>query len=670
VLLAHVVLSPVVFSRSLAEAFETPKAMLLLSTALVLAALRLAGAPVGAAASDERHRPSPAGGLTLGIALFLTSAAASTASSISPLTSLRGAHESFAGLLSAVAYAVLFLEVRRTTRGPADAARLARCAVFAGTAAAVYALAQWAGLDPLAWERTAELGGRLRPFGTLGHPNLLGAYLAMTLPLAPWLWRAAPRRPSGLAAAAAALVGLVALAATMSRGAWLALASAILLAAVVSWRGMRPSPRAVTMALAMAAASGALAAAVGGERWIHDLAARSLAFGAGPRAEIWRGAWRAFLDRPVFGWGVDTFALTFPAYRSVAYAAAEFNRTPVKAHNDLLHLLATQGLVGLAAASVLACGLARAARGVWRAETRDRGLVLGLVASLCAWAVAGATGFTVAATGSLAAVEAGVLGSLAAGGARTAVARGWRPAARDAWRRSAVAAAAAGLLSVLVARPLLASARCREAGLRLARDPSGAALLAAEAARLDPLRDLYHARWAQAAAEAARQASSPREAVPLLMTARAAYARAVRLEPMAGHLRAGLALVEADLARVTDRPAERAWREFERAFVLDPNNALLRMAASGAALRCGDLRRARAYADEAHRLLPGFGAPLAQLGHLAAAEGRREQAVGLLQRSLALPWYGLDGQRDVARQNLSLVLRASRPPGDLAPPPP
>ena len=121
--------------------------------------------------------------VVVGVLLLTLSAAASTVGSISPLVSLLGADQSFAGLITVTAYAVLFFATRSLVAGPADARVLLLAPVIAANVAGAYGVVQLAGLDPSAWRRTSEFDGATRPFATMGHPNFLAAYLVMALPL-------------------------------------------------------------------------------------------------------------------------------------------------------------------------------------------------------------------------------------------------------------------------------------------------------------------------------------------------------------------------------------------------------------------------------------------------------------------------------------------------------
>lgn len=139
---------------------------------------------------------------------------------------------------------------------------------------------------PLRWLGTEWTWGRAD--GTLGNPNVAGAYLAGVLPTALAAdWRRPPKY-AALGLLAAALVG------TGSRGAWIA---ACLAAAHYCWQ--RRSPR---LPLVLAAI---LAAAIfpwpPGGRLFAAIAGSDTAVAA--RAAIWRRALGAWLERPLSGWG-------------------------------------------------------------------------------------------------------------------------------------------------------------------------------------------------------------------------------------------------------------------------------------------------------------------------------------------------------------------------------
>src|SRR5204862_337859 len=101
---------------------------------------------------------------------------------------------------------------------PAQRARELGWWLAAVAVGCVYALLQALHVDPFLWGRTSGYGsGLTRPFGTLGHPNMLGAAGAAALAIVATL----PMKP-GRAWLRPALGALFALATalTFSRGAW------------------------------------------------------------------------------------------------------------------------------------------------------------------------------------------------------------------------------------------------------------------------------------------------------------------------------------------------------------------------------------------------------------------------------------------------------------------
>jgi O-antigen ligase/tetratricopeptide (TPR) repeat protein len=413
VLFVHLALSPLVFSRLTLEAFEHTKVALLLAAAIVLLALvPRAGWPAPRAVARDP--------LALGVLLLVSSAVVSTVTSRSPWTSLFGAHESYFGLTTLLGYAVLFFATRALCDGAPDARRLVLAPVLGTAVAGAYALVQLAGLDPIRYGRVSGLGGFVRPFATLGHPNFLSAFLAMALPLVVYAlvraWRQHQRAVAG-GLAGVAIVAAVATAVAVSRGAWLALAAA---AVVMVAGALLTGERRAAAAVGAVAGGGVLA--VGGLGLLPGdtggvvlagLIHRVRQFGdSASRQHIWRAAWDIFRDHPLVGSGLDTFQIAFADQRSAAYWNLEWNASPTRAHNEALNLLATQGALGALAVLVLAVGVVVATRRALRAEA-DRVLVVALVAGIVAFAVQDLFSFTVAGCGTLVVTQAALLAGLA-----------------------------------------------------------------------------------------------------------------------------------------------------------------------------------------------------------------------------------------------------------------
>lgn len=432
-LLVHLIVSPLVFSKETVEVFEYNKVAALVVAAIVLLAgggWYLARRVFLAAPSDAAEARARLGRevgavvrdpLALGFGLFFLSAGASTVASISPRISLFGAHESFAGLLTILAYTVLFFGTRALVRSAQDARRVLIGSVIGAAVAGTYALVQLLQLDPIQWSRTASFEGLVRPFGTMGHPNFLAALLAMAFPIAAFFALRAYRLGGRVALAifaAAGVIACVGVVISYSRGAWLALAAAVLLLLVLWVRAgeKRPAAGAGLLLLFAALALGAIVLfGPGGKAVLESIEERVRKIGDWEtRKHIWAVALNVFEKYPVLGCGLDAFQIAFEHERTVAYWLAEWNGTPTKAHNEALHILATQGLVGAGAMLVLSAGVVVAAFRAWRRlSPADRPLLAAVCAGALAFYVQDAFSFTVAGCGTLFVTFAAILSSLA-----------------------------------------------------------------------------------------------------------------------------------------------------------------------------------------------------------------------------------------------------------------
>jgi O-antigen ligase len=704
-------LAPLVFSTRTLEVFEFPKVMLLVAGAVVIAtgALALAlerGARGGGRAvapglvASLRREP-----LAWGVLLYLASASLSTLTSLSPRTSFWGAHESFFGLVTVAAYGVLYFAVRGLCAQAAHARALLLASSVGVGGAALYALAQFLGLDPVRWTRTHEFLGLERAFGSMGNPNFLGALTAMGVPLLVALALRARRRGERGQALALALVGGVALGAlgvSLSRGAWLAglaglgvlllgglhlaerpqarrrLALAAAGAVLVAALGVALVPRARSLATAMAERvslslrSGPQARPVGG-----------LAIAQDPRWALWSAAWDMFREHPFVGVGLDAFQLAYQGRRDMSIWDVEGHRTPGKAHNEALHVLATQGLPGGLALLLIAAGAGVAWRRALRAQAEERELVLAPGAALTAFGVQGLFSFTVAGCGALAVA---LLALLAALGRPRSGAEAERPAARgvSGTRALALSLAQAGVVALgaaalwlLVARPLWADVAAQSGVVARKTAGVGRGLPDfAEAVRVNPGRDLHWAQLGVAHYELAQAMGALPARGAQLEAAREAFERARALVPVNSYTQGGLARTLAEMSRLTPPlvPRERAYAAFERAMSLDPRNPYWPAEAARVALDVGDLPRVEEWGRRSLALNPDYGPAAWLLGNvelqnvlplLGASDNAGAAAafapVGAALRDAATNkrWYGDDGLRAVCGSQAAAALVAA-----------
>ncbi|HEY2925175.1 MAG TPA: O-antigen ligase family protein [Candidatus Eisenbacteria bacterium] len=690
VLYALVALVPVVFYRGATEVFEFPKTELLATGALVLFAsplarelsrMRATGGRAwmrelpGRVASGARRDP-----LGAAIGFFLLSAVASTLASIRFDASLFGAHASEAGLKTAFATAAVYYTSRSLSGDPRHLDRLARAAAAALAVALFYALIQLAGLDPFPWIRSATLGGLRRVPGTLGHANHLGAFIAMALPLLGWLATQAPSRRFRFFWISLAAASLPVLAATLSRGAWVACAVGIAAYGLLAWRARPRTAKRGAARLVFAAVALALAAFLTplftqfrpelflrlGQ--ITDLSAPSTQ----SRIHLWRAGIRMAADRPVLGVGTDAYLAAFPRYRTPEYWRIEWNGLSAKAHNESIQVAATQGLLGLLAGLLVVFFATRAVLGLSR--HRDVTIRAGAAAAggaLAAFAVQDLASFTVASTGILAAALAGWAAGVrmqapkAVAASSNGMADASAPPTPGARQDRAAAAIAGGAVTViwmlLVLLPWLADTTVAP-GMR-------APLVSAErVARL--ARASAFAPWdARIASELGRsllarsfsETDSTRKGADLAQ-ALTAFRRATLLSPTDGELRALLARTMAaqSAADPAAIPPAQVRPEFDRAIALEPENPnVLELVAQGY-LEMGLTAEGRATALRCARLFPDFALPMADVGVAALLEGRPEAAADTLTLALRRNWHGEDGAAMAAKSNYVAALREMR----------
>jgi O-antigen ligase/tetratricopeptide (TPR) repeat protein len=409
-LILYLALSPLIFCVHTSEAFEENKVAFLKLIAWTLTGVGLA-AWVGGSFHLRKTIADLLGRnpISMGVGLFVVSAAFSTWFSISPLTSWRGAVETCGGLQTILGYGVLFLATRVLYRTVADGYELLVAIVFATAVVCAHAIVQIAGLDPIAWDGVSTFAAHIRPFASLAHANNLGAYLVMAIPFVVVFGRRAVQQRRWHVAAATTLLGFVAAGVvfvTLSRGAWLGL-GVCLAVLVVGALFTKAWPTAVTLGgtVLLCTALGVFGTVSGwfGESFRDSVCERVVRVEDGSgRWQIWQSGWETFREHPVTGSGLDTFRLAFGPHRTGNYWRFEGDSTPGKAHNEFLHILATQGSLGGVAVLLLLGGLGVGAVRAWRiCGPENRPLVTAVSASLAGFLVTNLTGFTVVSCGGL-----------------------------------------------------------------------------------------------------------------------------------------------------------------------------------------------------------------------------------------------------------------------------
>ena len=234
-----------------------------------------------------------------------------------------------------------------------------------------YASLQAIGADPIRW---ADLDSRARPFGTLGNPDFYGQYVsvAVVASAAVALFAGPGRRWLRGASAALGAVSAVMLVLTSTRGAVIGVVAGAMVLGVL-WIRRAGATRSALARLALGglAVLGALTLVVLTTPLGDRLVAATNVENVQDRVRIYTAGSQIFLDNPALGVGFENFAVAYPRYAEPE--GIKGNRTQTSAHNWILHIAATTGIVGLAATVAL---LGAFAVHLWKRARDDDALAL------------------------------------------------------------------------------------------------------------------------------------------------------------------------------------------------------------------------------------------------------------------------------------------------------
>ena len=253
-------------------------------------------------------------------------------------------HDTISGALLYCAYAMLCFLSAQTLLRSSQARTIAVILALYGFTVAAFALLQ--GIAPngkLFWVRQPSMGGAI--YGPYVNHNHYAGLMEMLVPILLVLSLTrlvGDRERIAAGVAAAIMVGTVFL--SGSRGGMLAIFVELAFLAVVLLR-QRRSIRIIVGVVAFAVVLVGLLTWLGGKELTSRVSSISTEarteLSGGMRLSIDRDALRMFANKPVLGWGLGTFPVVYPQYRSF-YTNFFVN----EAHNDYLQLLCEVGLLG------------------------------------------------------------------------------------------------------------------------------------------------------------------------------------------------------------------------------------------------------------------------------------------------------------------------------------
>lgn len=288
------------------------------------------------------------------VLLFLTVTAISTFLSVDFMKSFFGDYRRFEGLITFINYAAIFFITVNFVKNKKQINLLFLAWSFSALVISVYGIIQHFGLDWIIWENTSF--ETFRSFSTLGNPVKLGAYLVLTFPLVLYLFLQTDSFYIRFFSVVNLSLIAVTLLFTYSRGGWLGFVVSIAFIGVFIPRKILLENKKwllflVTIIAGVVLIGNLIPHSLSKNFSLEERASSILKTEEGSaavRIEVWKIAKKMISDRPFFGFGLDTFRLVFPEYKTTKFfklvGAAEYDRP----HNDLLQVAISSGLIGLA----------------------------------------------------------------------------------------------------------------------------------------------------------------------------------------------------------------------------------------------------------------------------------------------------------------------------------
>lgn len=254
-------------------------------------------------------------------------------------------HDTTSLALLYFAYALLCFLAGQTLIKGSQARTLALVFCLYGAGVAGFALLQGvASNGKLYWIRQPRMGGWI--YGPYVNHNHYAGLMEMLvpIPLVLALTRMASRRTRAVAGAAAAVMaGTIFL--SGSRGGMLAIVTELVILAALLVKQKRSLRTAIGVGAFLVIVAGLLTWLGGAElsKRIATVTSSHSEISSDVRTYINRDGLKMFLKKPVLGWGLGTFPVVYPKFRTF-YTNFFVNQ----AHNDYLQLLVETGLLGFA----------------------------------------------------------------------------------------------------------------------------------------------------------------------------------------------------------------------------------------------------------------------------------------------------------------------------------
>ncbi len=351
-----VVLIPTVFSPAFYTTFGEPKLLVLRLITLSIILL------LGFKALNENKISYKKSKLNAFLGLYGAVCLLTAICSSSIFTSLFGAHSRFLGLFTIINLLVLPFFVFNYFKDKDAIRRLLIISLITSSLLAVYGILQHFNIWQEQYNWNQDPSDRV--FGTIGHGNHFGSYLAMNFILGLFLIKEIPIKWGKILLFSGLALHLITIFLTASRGAVVALLLALLimggsvLVKKIRQKEFNYSKWLVSIFVIIAVSIGAGLIFKDDVKKISivertEATIESIGRGNMPdRISWWLSALEMLKDRPLIGYGLSTYRDIYSQYRRLDYVTLEegdqeAHITPEAAHNEYLNIAATQGLIGL-----------------------------------------------------------------------------------------------------------------------------------------------------------------------------------------------------------------------------------------------------------------------------------------------------------------------------------
>jgi O-antigen ligase len=350
-------LTPLILSLKSSETFELPKMHFIYLLITIITALTL---PQITRSKLKKIFSQP---LTLAVLAFWLTQLISTIFSLHPQTSLFGLPTRLHGsLFSFTAYFALYLSLlfnsnlARKNSLPrfSPLPDYLTISLLSGLFVALYGILQHFGIDKNLWIQDVQT----RVFSTLGQPNWLAAYLITLSPLvilSLFQHLKSKNRFGTIFFTIAYCLMTICLFYTRSRSGLIGFAVIHLLLIIFhlykKFR-IRPLKHKFYLRYSLLTASSLLLISLCFFKFFPQTQKLDLQSSITPsstiRTIVWQGAYQLFTQKPLFGWGPETFAYTYWQVRpSTHNLTSEWDFIYNRTHNELLNLLTNTGILSL-----------------------------------------------------------------------------------------------------------------------------------------------------------------------------------------------------------------------------------------------------------------------------------------------------------------------------------